>query len=56
MRPVLYKATDFYEAFNLFEETESDMFNELHQILLMDTGRVDIADTIEKMNLNIAKA
>jgi len=27
---VLYKATDFYEAFGLFEETESDMFNELH--------------------------
>ena len=56
LRPVLYKATDFYEAFNLFEETESDQFNELHQILLMDTGRVDIANTIEKMNLNIAKA
>ena len=56
LRPVLYKAMDFQEAYGIFEETEGDMFNEFHQILLMDTGRADVADTIEKMNLNIAKA
>lgn len=32
------------------------MFEELHQILLMDSGSADIAATIENMNLNIAKA
>jgi len=39
-----------------FEETESAMFEELHQILLMDGGRADIGSTIEIMNSNIAKA
>jgi len=42
--------------FEKFEEAESAMFEELHQILLIDTGKADVAAQIEKMNLNIANA
>ena len=56
MRQTLTGVDDFDTMFARFEEAESAMFEELHQILLMDGGRADIAATIENMNMNIAKA
>ena len=32
------------------------MLDELHQILIMDTGRADLADVIERMNFQVASA
>jgi hypothetical protein len=38
------------ELYEKYEEAESVMLDELHQILIMDTGRAHIGDVIEKMN------
>ena len=50
------KMSDFEDVMEKYEEQESIQLNELHQILILDTGRADIANEIEKMNFNIAKA
>jgi hypothetical protein len=38
------------ELHEKYEEAESLMLDELHQILIMDTGRADLADVVERMN------
>ena len=54
-RGTLYKPKDLKALLKKFEETESQMFEDFHNILMVDTGRADLADMIEKMNYNIAR-
>ena len=44
------------ELHEKYEEAESLMLDELHQILIMDTGRADLADVVERMNFQVASA
>lgn len=56
LRATLHDVGNFKHLYEKFEEAESGMFDELHQILLMDGGRADVTEMIERMNLNIARA
>jgi hypothetical protein len=55
-RSTFHGATLVEELHEKYEEAESLMLDELHHILIMDTGRADIADIIEKMNYQVAVA
>lgn len=54
MRKLLYRVDHLDDLFERYEQAESAKFEELHQILFMDSGKADIVDAIEKMNLHVA--
>jgi hypothetical protein len=39
-----------------FELVDSNVFEQLHQILFLDNGKADMLETISKMNTNIVRA
>lgn len=46
-----FHTVQFVEELHVkYEEAESQMLDELHRILIMDTGRADLAQVIERMN------
>ena len=49
-RSVFHNVRYVEELHEKYEEAESLMLDELHQILIMDTGRADLAEVIEHMN------
>lgn len=53
-RKAFYNLGSLDELFDRYERAESAKFEELHQILFMDSGKADIVEAIEKMNLHVA--
>lgn len=45
---------NIHDLFDRYERAESAKFEELHQILFLDSGKADIVAAIEKMNLHVA--
>ena len=54
MRKIFYQLDNLDDLFKRYEVAESAKFQELHQILFMDSGKADIVEAIEKMNLGVA--
>lgn len=56
LRSTFHNVSYVEELHEKYEEAESLMLDELHQILIMDTGRADLSDVIERMNFQVASA
>ena len=53
-RAAFYDLKSLDDLFDRYERAESAKFEELHQILFLDSGKADIVSAIEKMNLHVA--
>ena len=54
LRKLFFRVDHLDDLFERYELAESAKFEELHQILFMDSGKADIVEAIEKMNLQVA--
>ena len=56
MRKTFLNCEYVQDLFVKYELVDSNVFEQLHQILFLDNGKADMLETISKMNTNIVRA